>query len=215
MTRPLSERLLAAAGDAWPAALGMRFVRDAVDGTLPDEVFARYLVIERDFVDVACRSLGAAVLRAPTGRALRGHFRTLSTFLGEQDDYFDEALPSGAADAPVGPRAWEQGSGLGRRVMEVCDTGTYAEVVACMLPSECLYAAWCAEAAARPVSRAPMLQQWIDDHARPPYTDTVAFLRGEVDGLDVDDDQLPHLARIVAEILELERAMHDAAYLTD
>jgi thiaminase/transcriptional activator TenA len=193
----------------------MRFVREAVAGTLPDEVFARYLVIERDFVDVACRSLGAAILRAPSPLALRGHFRTLTTFLADQDRYFEDAMADSPPDGVAGPRARAQAAALGRRVLEVCDGGAYAEVVACMLPSECLYEAWCGEAARRPAPRSPRLEAWIAEHAGPPYTDTVAFLRGEVDGLAVDGETAGRLTAIVAEILELERAMHDAAYLTD
>lgn len=210
----LAARLLAGAGEAWHQALGMRFVREAVAGTLPDDVFARYLVIEREFVEVACRSLGAAILRAPSGRALHGHFRTLATFLGDQHAYFDEAMPADGAIA-VGPAAQAQAARLGRRVVEICDTGSYARIVACMLPSECLYEAWCAEAAAHQVPRSPLLQTWITDHARPPYTDTVAFLCAEVDALDVPEDEIPALTAIVADILVRERAMHDAAYRTD
>lgn len=210
----LSARLLAEAGDAWSRALTMRFVRDAIAGTLPDDVFARYLVVERQFVDTACRSLGAAILRAPSSAALSGFGRTLSSFLEEQGDYFAETMADTQGQV-VAPRAQAQADSLSRRVLEICDRGSYAEIICCMLPSECLYEVWCGEAAAVDATRPATLQQWITSHAEPPYTETVRFLKSEVDRLSVSEEEIARLAQLVAEILDLERSFHDAAYITD
>lgn len=216
MTRELlSDRLLREAGEAWARALQMRFVEEATSGVLSDRVFARYLVLERQFVEVACRSLGAAILRAPSSRAIQGHARTLSSFLGEQTAYFEEATGRLRDEPCVGVRAQNQADDFSRRVLEICDAGSYAEIVSCMLPSECLYAAWCFDAASRDVQRPTLLNEWIHAHARPPYTDTVAFLRSEVDALGVDESDVRRLGRLVAEILELEVSFHEAAYVPD
>lgn len=207
----LSTRLLEAAGEAWTRALSMRFVEDATAGALPEPVLARYLVLEREFVDTACRSLGAAILRAPTSFAIHGFGRTLASFLIDQGEYFEQAQETGMS-AAVGPDARAQAEQLGRRVVEICERGTYAEVVCCMLPSERLYEAWCTAAAKTDAVRSPVLQEWIVSHSESPYSDTVGFLTNEVDRLSIDPAQLRHLSSIVKEILELERLFHDAAY---
>jgi thiaminase len=100
-------------------------------------------------------------------------------------------------------------------VLETCDRGSYAEIVCYMFPSELLYEVWCARAAEVDVPRSAALQEWIVSHSQPPYTDTVRFLTGQVDALDLDDADIERMAVLVGEILDLECAFHDAAYLED
>lgn len=209
-----SERLRAAAAPALERALTMRFVREATDGTLDERTLARYLSIEAEFVTVACRALGSAILRAPDLAAISGHAATMASFINDQHAYFDEADDAGLVHAP-GPNALAQAARLGERVLEICDRGSYAEIVCCMFPSEVLYEVWCARAAEVDVPRSAALQEWIVSHSRPPYTDTVSFLTGQVDALHLDDEDVERLGAMVGEILDLECAFHDAAYLED
>ncbi len=219
MSRPAdlstSARLLTAADPAWKRALGMPFIADVIADSIADETFARYLVLERQFVDVAARMLGASILRSPTRAALEGHLLTLSALVDDQYDYFDEAIGQvGSEIATVGPRAQAQAQALADRVIEVAETGSYAAVVACMLPSEKLYEVWCTQATRNPSSR-NVIQRWVSMHAEPPFTTQVAFLTHEVDSLVVDSAQIMDLASLVTEVLDLEYQFHDAAYVTD
>ncbi len=46
-----SDWLRARAAPAWAQAVGHRFTRELADDTLPDEVFARYLIQDYVFID--------------------------------------------------------------------------------------------------------------------------------------------------------------------
>lgn len=207
----LSEQLLTIAGPSWQRALGMRFITEVSDDSVADEVFARYLLLERNFVDVAARVLGGAIMRAPARAALEGHLGTLNALVDDQYGYFDAML--GAA-GQVGVRALAQADGLARQALQVAAAGSYPQIVACMLPSEKLYDVWCARAAARP-SRRPAIAEWVRMHAEPPFTDRVAFLAGEVDALHVGQAQIAELGALVGQVLDLECRFHDAAYIED
>jgi thiaminase (transcriptional activator TenA) len=213
-SRPVSERLIGAAASAWEAKLDSRFIREATDGTLSADVLARYMLLEAEFVTVAARALGSAILRAPGLPAIRGHAATLASFIGDQHDFFDQVSAAGGAAEP-GPNARRRAEKLGERVLEICETGSYAEIVACMYPSERLYALWCSRAAAVPAQRSEALQEWITSHAELPYIDTVDFLTHEVDSLVVSDDEIERLGALVSEILHLEMEFLEACYDLD
>ncbi len=60
-----SDWLRARAEPAWGRAVGHRFTRELADDTLPDEVYARYLVQDYVFIDTLARLLGHGVASAP------------------------------------------------------------------------------------------------------------------------------------------------------
>jgi thiaminase/transcriptional activator TenA len=209
-----SRLLLTAAEPAWSQALTMPFVDQVCEDSISDEVFARYLVLELQFVNVAARMLGAAVLRSPTPSALEGHRLTLTALVEDQYTYFGDALGQlGTGGSVVGPRAQAQADQLADRVLDVAEHGSYAELVACMLPSEQLYATWCARAVRTP-SRRPVIRQWVALHAEPPFTERVTFLVSQVDALSVDAAGVTQLGSLVSQILELEYRFHQAAFIT-
>ncbi len=65
-----SDWLRARAEPAWAQAVGHRFTRALADDTLPDAVYARYLVQDYVFIDTLARLLGHGVGRAPEMAAM-------------------------------------------------------------------------------------------------------------------------------------------------
>lgn len=208
---PLSARLRSRNADIWEQTVGMRFVRDVTTDTLSDEVFARYLLFEREFVDTAARLAGAAVREAPTGQALAGHSRTLHSLVTEQYAYFTRALETFPVP-DVGPQAQEQAAALTEEVLDAADRLGYPGVVTCMYAAESLYETWCTAADRTPSARAEVAA-WVRLHTVAPFTTQVRFLEAETDALEILPATEEDLVTLFGRVLVAERRFHEAAYL--
>ena len=60
-----SDWLRARAEPAWGRAVGHRFTRELAQDSLPDGVYARYLIQDYVFIDTLARLLGHGVASAP------------------------------------------------------------------------------------------------------------------------------------------------------
>ncbi|MFG7946974.1 TenA family protein [Streptomyces cacaoi] len=207
----LSARLRSRNAQRWEQALAMRFVREVTDDTVDDDVFARYLLFEREFVDTAARLAGAAVREAPGPRALRGHSDSLHALVTDQYAYFTKALETTGVPE-TGPRAHEQASVLTEEALDVADTLGYPGIVTCMYAAESLYATWCATADRSPSAR-PQVADWVHLHTVAPFTTQVRFLEAEVDALEILPETETELTAVFGRFLAAEVRFHDAAYL--
>ena len=72
-----SDWLRARAAPAWTQAIGHRFTRELAADTLPDGVYARYLIQDYVFIDTLARLLGHGVARAPELPAMSIFFLVL------------------------------------------------------------------------------------------------------------------------------------------
>lgn len=207
MTRPTDDLR---AASAWDDAVEHRFVRELADGTVPDDVFARYLVADRAFVDTLAGVFGRALAQAPPdSRAPLADF--LGVLTDEEDDYFGRALE--ALPAPPGdPARHPTTEAFCDHLLAAADEGGYAETLAVLVPAEWCYLDW-AEGVAKPPE--PFhLREWVDLHANEAFADFVDWLRGEL------DRELPTLSsrradRVRARFertMRLEVAFFDAAY---
>jgi thiaminase (transcriptional activator TenA) len=191
-------------------ACGIRFVREATDGSLADADFARYLLVEEAFVLTASRVLGRVVWESPTWAELLPSARSLTNLVTEQRDYF--AGLRHRWPVPDGAAVLARAAALSDVVLQqVGDAGRPA-ALAGMLAAETMYARWCTAAAAVPAGRHPDLQAWIDLHAEPAFLGQVTALRADVDALDpalVPDDALD---RWFGAVLEAEIVFHDAVH---
>ncbi|PSK99929.1 thiaminase/transcriptional activator TenA [Murinocardiopsis flavida] len=205
-----SERLLAGAGDALTASARVRLVEEATAGTLDPPSFARYLLIEEGFVHTAARILGAAVRHAPGWRAVTGHAASLHGLVTEQSDYFAEVRRDRPVPAEDAAACLRRAAPLSETALRAAEQG-YPAIVTSLFAAEHLYATWCARAVDVPAARPDAVQEWIELHARPPFTDQVAFLRAEVDALggDVSDGDVHHW---FTAMLHAEDRFHDAVY---
>ena len=209
-----SERLRAAAEPAWSRAVGHRFTRALIDDSLPDAVYARYLIQDYAFLDTLARVLGTAVAQAPDMPPKTRLAGFLAAVTSEENDYFlrsfaalgvSEAEWRAAAPNPVTRRFGEVMLGAAR--------AGYAEALAVLLPAEWIYLSWARGAGARRPARF-YLSEWIEIHAIPEFDAFVAWLRAEVDrvGPALAPRRQAHLSALFREIAELEVAFFDAAY---
>jgi thiaminase/transcriptional activator TenA len=191
-------------------ACGIRFVREATDGTLAAGDFARYLLVEEAFVLTASRVLGRVVWESPTWEELLPSARSLTNLVTEQRDYFAGLRHRWPVSDGAGVLA--RASVLSDVVLaQVGDDGRPA-ALAGMLAAETMYARWCTAAAAVPAERHPDLQAWIDLHAEDTFLGQVAALRADVDALDPVAVPDAALDRWFSAVLEAEIVFHDAVH---
>jgi thiaminase/transcriptional activator TenA len=191
-------------------ACGIRFVREATDGTIADVDFARYLLVEEAFVLTASRVLGRVVWESTGWDDLLPHARALTNLVTEQREYF--AGLRGRWPVTDGAEALRRSAVLSDVVLDQVATGGRAAAVAGMLAAETMYARWCTAAAAVPAERHADLQAWIDLHTEPAFLAQVDALRADVDSLDpaaVPDGQLDSW---FAAVLRAEITFHAAAH---
>lgn len=191
-------------------ACGIRFVREATDGSLSGDDLARYLLVEEAFVLTASRVLGRVVWESTTWADLLPSARSLTNLVTEQRDYF--AAVRDRHPVTGGPAALARAQVLSDVVLQQVAEGGRPAALTGMLAAETMYARWCTGAAARPVPRDPDLQAWVELHAQPAFLGQVAALRSDVDALDpgtVDDASLD---RWFAAVLEAEIGFHDAVH---
>ena len=209
-----SERLRAAAEPAWSRAVGHRFTRELIDDTLPDAVYARYLIQDYAFLDTLARLLGFAIAHAPDMPPKTKLAGFLAAVTSEENDYFLRSFAAlgvfeadwrAAAPNPVTRRFGE--------VMLGAASEGYAEALAVLLPAEWIYLSWARGAGDRRPARF-YLSEWIEIHAIPEFAAFVAWLRAEVDrlGPTLTPRRQEHLSALFQEIVDLEVAFFDAAY---
>ena len=212
-----SEGLRAAAEPAWSRAVGHRFTRELIQDSLPDAVYARYLVQDYAFLDTLARVLGYAVAQAPGMPPKTRLAGFLAAVTSEENDYFlrsfaalgvSEADWRAAAPNPVTRR-------FGEVMLGAAQEG-YAEALAVLLPAEWIYLGWASEAGARRPARF-YLAEWIELHAIPEFAAFVAWLRAEMDrvGPSLTPGRQARLSALFREIATLEVAFFDAAYEQD
>ncbi|MCH8996783.1 MAG: TenA family protein [Proteobacteria bacterium] len=209
-----SDWLRARAAPAWTQAVGHRFTRELAADTLPDAVYARYLVQDYVFIDTLARLLGHGVASAPEMAAMSRLAGFLAALTSEENDYFlrafaalgvAEATWSAAEPDPVIARFGEVMLGAARE--------GYPEILAVLLPAEWIYLSW----AMTHKDAAPerfYLAEWIALHTLPEFEAFVNWLRDEIDrhGPKLPPERQERLAELFTEIAELEVAFFDKAY---
>lgn len=190
------------------AAQRVPFIVESIDGTLRDDHFRRYLVIEEAFVLTAVRILGLVVAESESLDDATDHVASLSNLVGEQREYFAglrEQFPYHGDTHELIERSSvlsDYALGLARR------DGRAAALVA-MFAAETLYLSWCRAALDTSADREPALQEWIEMHTRPAFVAQVDALTREVDAMNAVDDA--RLDEWFAGMLAAENEFHNSA----
>jgi thiaminase/transcriptional activator TenA len=210
-----SDWLRARAEPAWSQAVGHRFTRELADDTLPDAVYARYLVQDYVFIDTLARLLGHGVAAAPEMAAMSRLAGFLAALTSAENDYFLRSFEAlGVAEATW--RAAEPDpviARFGEVMLGAARDGNYPEILAVLLPAEWIYLSW----ATADKDAAPerfYLAEWIALHTLPEFEAFVNWLRDEIDrhGPRLAPERQERLAALFTEIAELEGAFFDKAY---
>jgi thiaminase/transcriptional activator TenA len=191
-TRPSrAEALVVRCADALDASATVPLLAQLTDGTVAGEVFARYLVVERDFVRTAARVAGWCLWQQPEWAVAEQHAAAVADLVGPQSAYFAALAARWPVDGDLDV-VLDRAAALRQQVERALATGGYPAVVTSLLAAETLYLRWCTAAAETPADRPDDLQEWIDLHVTAGFRAQVAFLAEVVDTLPapVTDDEL-------------------------
>ncbi|WP_206489556.1 TenA family protein [Rhodococcus sp. KRD162] len=169
------------------AARSVRFVTDSIDGTLSEDHFRRYLVIEEAFVLTAVRILGLVVAESESLDEATDHVMSLSNLVGEQRTYFAGLRAQFPYDGDA-QTLIQNSSVLSNYALGLARREGRAAALVAMFAAETLYLSWCRTALDNSVDREPALQEWIEMHTRPAFVAQVDALAREVDLMDGVDD---------------------------
>lgn len=190
------------------AAQRVPFIVESIDGTLRDDHFRRYLVIEEAFVLTAVRILGLVVAESESLDDATDHVASLSNLVGEQREYFAglrEQFPyDGDTDELI-----ESSSVLSDYALGLARRDGRAAALVAMFAAETLYLSWCRAALDTSADREPALQEWIEMHTRPAFVAQVDALVREVDAMNAVDDA--RLDEWFAGMLAAENEFHNVA----
>ncbi|QIH99378.1 transcriptional regulator [Rhodococcoides fascians A21d2] len=190
------------------AAQQASFITDSIRGTLRDDDFRRYLVIEEAFVLTAVRILGLVVAESESLDDATDHVMSLSNLVGEQREYFAGLREHFPYDGDV-RELIESSSILSDYALGLARRDGRAAALVAMFAAETLYLSWCRAALDASVDREPALQEWIEMHTRPAFVAQVDALAREVDAMDGVDDAT--LDEWFAGMLAAETEFHNAA----
>ncbi|MCC7273786.1 MAG: TenA family protein, partial [Alphaproteobacteria bacterium] len=180
---------------------------------LPDAVLRRYLVQDYAFVTTLASLVGHAIAKAPTmaGKRLFAGFAAVLT--SAENSYFERCfdalgVPPEERAAPV---LWEESQRF-LALLRAAGEGSYADILAVLLPAEWIYLDWAAAEEAKAPARFEH-REWIALHAAPAFRDFVAALRDELDAAAaaLDDAAREALAARFAAMVTLEGDFFDAA----
>lgn len=212
--RAFTDELLAASQPAWDQATGHRFVRELVDGSLPEAVHRAYLLQDYAFLEGLLGVVGQAVTHAPSLDA-KGRFAGfLFAVTGEENDHFERAF-----DALGVPESTWQDPPVARVTQAFLDLfeaagdhGTYHDTLSVLLPVEWIYLSWARQASTRPDQA--LLAEWIDLHDNEPFASFVHWIQSELDALGphLTDEERARVTWRFRRAVELEVAFWDQAY---
>ena len=199
----------------WEAATRHAFCRELADGTLPLDKMRWYLVQDHKFIDGFVRLLASAVAHAPGIADSAPMAQFLALITSDENTYFlrsFEALEVSDDDRAEAPSPVT----VELQTAMECATrsGRYELMLAVLVVAEWSYLSW-AEPFEDPPEDLPFwFREWIDLHTGAYFTSVVAHLRGQLDTVwhDLDDVARGEVADAFGHMVTLERRFFDAAY---
>lgn len=218
-TNRFTDRLRDSAEPFWTEATTHRFTRQLADGSLPDEVFIRYLIQDYHYVDCLAQAVGFAVALAPdmaTRRPLAGF---LSVLTNAENDFFLKSFERlGVPEAtwrntPPSPVTHAISEAIVGGASGYAGSGQYPEAMTVLLCSEWVYQAW-AEPVADAQPPQPQYREWIALHATEEFVGFVEWLRAETDRAceGLDEARQVALVALFRKVTELEAAFFEEAF---
>lgn len=193
MSERFTETLRVASEPDWSRAVGHRFVKELLTGTVPDAAMARYLIQDHRFLDSFLTLLGAALATADTFAAKLRFGRFIGTVSSEENTYFLRAFEAlgvtedrRAADPDTPPTA-----GFKAIMREAAQTHGYAAALSVLVVTEWLYLDW-ASRAPKPLPDNFVHAEWIGLHDSPGFRAFVRFLCVELDRAGPVEPNLCH-----------------------
>jgi len=199
----------------WDAAVSHRFVDELWSGAVSEEVMARYLVQDHQFLDAFLALLGATMACADRAGVRLVYARQLGLLVSDENNFFArsfDALDVSSADRSS-PVLLAPTRGFLELMGEARASADYPSCLAVLLVAEWLYQDWATRGGARAPDE-PRAREWIDLHRGPDFARWVDLLRDEFDrvGADLDPAHRHRVAALFHRAVDLELAFFDAAY---
>lgn len=166
----------------WTRATSHRFTVELSDDILDDAVYARYLIQDYVFLEALVSHVGFAVGHAPAMPQMTRLAGFLAVLTSEENDYFERSFgalgvsPETWRNAAVGPAT----QGLIDLFAEAQALGSYAAILATLVPVEWVYLTWATAQSGKKPSRF-YYDEWITLHNDPGFRDFVEWMRVELD----------------------------------
>ncbi|GAA1818666.1 TenA family protein [Nesterenkonia flava] len=205
MSQRFTDQLRAENQPAWDNAVGHRFVRELLSGTVSDHTMAAYLVQDHRFLDSFLTLLGSAIATADTFEARLRFGRFAGMISSEENTYFLRAFEAlgVSEDQRAGVPDTEPTAGFQAIMREAAATRNYVAVLAVLTVAEWLYYEW-ARTLEGELPTNFVHAEWITLHDNPEFVEFVGFLRSELDRLGPEDDAVARDFFGRATALELE-----------
>ncbi|MGQ9371465.1 thiaminase II [Azospirillum sp. ST 5-10] len=210
-TKPLFDRLVAAARDDWNAYVDHPFVRGLGDGRLPEAAFRHYLVQDYLFLIHFARAYALAVYKGQSLDDMRAALGGLKAILDVEMDLHVGLCGRwglSPADLEAAPEA-KATMAYTRYVLETGLRGDLLDLHVALAPCVVGYAEIARALAARPQALAPAnpYRGWIEEYAGDAYQEVAATARVTLDRLAaraMPEARFPQLARIFGQACRLE-----------
>lgn len=166
----------------WDRSVQHRFVDELLDGSLPDETMAEYLIQDHRFLDAFVTLIGAAMATSDSAQARLRFGRFAGMVCGEEDTYFLRAFDALGVDenARLHRPDTAATAGLTSLMRKAAASGSYPAVLAVLNVAEWLYQDW-AHRSSGSLPEYFVHREWITLHNNEDFDQFVAFLRGELD----------------------------------
>lgn len=200
----------------WSDGINHRFVDELADGTIEDDVYGRYLVQDRAFVETLIGLVGKAVHDAPTLAQKRRIHQFLSMLVDdEMDEYFEQTFEKlGVPESEwVDPELHPVTAGLMDIVERGALEGDYEETLAVLFPTGWFYLEW----GLRVEDASPgaeYLRRWIDVHTSDELKSFVDWQHAELNraGPELTSRRQRRVGRHFRRAMRFEKAFFDIPY---
>lgn len=199
----------------WTRATSHRFTVELADDVLDDAVYARYLIQDYVFLEALVSHVGFAVGHAPAMPQKARYSGFLAVLTSEENDYFERSF----AALGVSAETWRNAvpgsatQGLIDLFAEAQAMGSYAAILATLVPVEWVYLAWAMAQSGKKPSRF-YYNEWITLHDDPGFRDFVEWMRTELDreGAAAEPDTQSHLRDLFRRACDLEVQFFETPY---
>ncbi len=218
--KKFSQVLIERAGIHWKNAVDHKFIREMVNGTLDDAVYANYLVQDYAFINPFTRLVAFATAYAHTMKQRHELSRFLSILTSEEDDYFIRSFEAlgvpesvySAEDLTIYPSIQGFRDAIKRGIETGHDFG-YETCIVIIMAAEAVYCEWAITYKDKKPEQF-YFNEWLLLHNNEGFVQFVDWLKSEVDALDsLDDVKKEELTKLFIEVCELESQFFKESFL--
>ncbi len=210
---PMSEQLKNYAAPHWQQAVTHDFTQQLGDDSLPDGVYARYLVQDYAFIETLVNLVARAIAAAPSMKQKSVLSGFLAALTSEENSYFLRSFTAlGLAEEDYLQPSLTPVSQAIIREFNSASAAGYQDAIVALCCAEWIYLTWSKAQSAKKPARF-YLREWIELHLLPEFETFVQWLRHEVDSFtQLDTASKERLAERFVTVASLEHQFFSASF---